>query len=269
MNLSDLMAKVFARKACIISKDVSLSEALRSMKKCKSDRVILRSKTGDVAGIATKFDILMKLATERTRMTEPSSWRISGFMSYPVVSIEPEKNVREAIEIMWENDFTSLPIKGDEVLILDKFSLAELLVDSKTSVLEVSRTPPITLRVNDRILHARMKIAENDISLLPVMGKGGEFVGVIGIDEIIDILIEYYETSRKSPKHLTEISYLVVGDAVKQRPPIVGAGDNIGAAASLMLKSGYRGVVVLDNLEKPVGIITGKELIGYLKRIGR
>ncbi|MCE4606401.1 MAG: CBS domain-containing protein [Desulfurococcales archaeon] len=265
MNLSDLMVKDFSRKACIISKDEPLTEALRAMKKCKSDRVILRSKMGDIAGIATKFDVLMKLATERTRMTEPSSWRISSFMSYPVVTIEQNRNVREAIKLMWENGFTSLPVQAGDILIFDKFSIAELLVDDRTSVLKISRTPPITLRLSDRILHARMKIAENDASLLPVIGDGGEFAGVIGIDEILDLLIEYYETSRKSPKHLTEISYLTVEDTVRQRPPIVGAGGNIGEAASLMLKNRYRGVVIVDNSEKPVGTITGKELVGYLK----
>ncbi|MCE4615208.1 MAG: CBS domain-containing protein [Desulfurococcales archaeon] len=268
MNLDNIPIKDFSRTACVLSKDESLSEALRAMKKCKSDRIILKSKTEDIAGIATKFDITMKLATERTRRTEPSSWRISGFMSYPVLTIGQNKSVRVAVEIMWKNKFSSLPILDSDVQIFDKFSIAELLVDNKTNVLEISRTPPITLRLSDRILHARMKIAESNISFLPAIGDDGDFRGVIGIDEILDILTEYYETSRKTPKHLTEISYLVVGDAIKQRPPTVGAGDAVGEAASLMLKNGYRGVVVLDNSGKPVGLITGQELIGYLRRMG-
>jgi CBS domain-containing protein len=266
LNPDNISVKDLSRKACVISKDESLSEAIRSMRKCKSDRVILRSKTGEIAGIATKYDIMVKLATERTRMTEPSSWRISGFMSYPVLTVEPDRSIGDAVRIMWENKFSSLPIPDDDILVFDKYSIAELLVDDNTNVLEISRTPPITLKLSDRILHARMKIIENDVSFLPVLGDVGEFVGVIGIDEILDILLEYYETSRKSPKHLTEISYLIVGDAIKQRPPTVGAGDNVGEVASLMLKTGYRGVVVVDNSSKPVGLITGKEIIGYLVR---
>jgi CBS domain-containing protein len=259
-----MVVRDFSREACIISKDESLSEALRAMKKCKTDRVILKSKNGDIAGIATKYDIMVKLATERTRMTEPSSWRISGFMSYPVVTVESGEKVGSAARIMDDKNITGLPLSDDTNLIFDKFSIAELLVDDDTSVLDISRTPPITLKLTDRVLHARMKIIETGISFLPVIGDEKEFVGVVGIDEILDILLRYYETSRKSPKHLTELGYIVVGDAVKQRPPVVSAGGSVADAARLMLKTGYRGVVVLDNTEKPVGIVTGRELVKHL-----
>ncbi len=264
MSYNNMVVKDFSREACIISKDESLSEALRAMKKCETDRVVLKSKNGEIAGIATKYDIMVKLATERTRMTEPSSWRISGFMSYPVITVESSEKVGNAARVMDERGITGLPLKDDSSLIFDKYSIAELLVDDKTSILDISRTPPVTLRLTDRVLHARMKIMETGISFLPVMGDEKEFVGVVGIDEILDIFIRYYETSRKSPKHLTELGYLIVGDAVKLRPPMVSAGGSVGDAAKQMLKTGYRGVVVVDNTGKPVGIVTGRELIRHV-----
>ncbi len=259
----------YSREACIVSKDASLSEALRHMKKCKSDRVLLRFKDGSLRGITTKRDILWKLATERTRMTEPSSWRISGFMSTPLIKGTKEMSVGEAVGLMAENGITSLPlIENDgETVLFDKFSIAEMLADDERNVLEISRTPPVTLRLTDRLLHARMKLQETGLSIIPVLDDNREFLGVIGIDEVLEVFIEYYETLRESPKHLTEINNISVDTAVRLRPPTVNTGSTVGEATSLMLKTGYRGVVVLDNTGKPVGIITGDELINYLNSL--
>ncbi|MCE4617395.1 MAG: CBS domain-containing protein [Desulfurococcales archaeon] len=265
MEFHKILVEDVAHDVPVLSKDVRLAEVIRDMEKARTDRVVLTTHDKSIAGILTKSDILVKIATERTRQSEPLSWTSSGFMTTPVHSIESSAPLSEAVKLMEKHGFTSVLVHADKPRLVDRFSLAEVLFNDPTPVLAVSRTPPETFSLNTRILHARQVIFEHGISIVPVLDEEGKFIGVIGIDEVLELLLIYYESLRKSPRHLTEIRSLVVADAIRMRPPTVSTDATLGDAARSMIETRYRGVVVVDDNGFPAGVITGRELVSYIR----
>jgi len=264
MEFHKVSVEDVAHEAPVLSKDVRLADVLREMDKARIDRVLLTGHDKRVAGILARSDVLAKIATERTRQSEPLSWTSSGFMSTPVHSVPPAAGLGEAVKLMHRHGFTSVVVDAEKPLLVDRFSLAEVLFDDPTPVLAVSRTPPQTFSLSTRVLHARQVFFEYDISIVPVLDDEGRFIGVVGVDEVLELLVAYYEGLRRSPRHLTEIRSLVIGDAVRMRPPRVSTDATLGDAARAMLEARYRGVVVVDDNGFPAGVVTGRELVAYI-----
>lgn len=261
------IAETMTTEYPVLDKDYSLAAALDEMEKYKTDRIILTEK-GEIRGILTLRDVIFKLGTVRTKQTTPSALHASSFMSTPVFTLEKNETLLRAAKEMTSRGITSIPVveDGKPVGLLSRWELARLISEAKASsdisVRTVMKTPPVSVGLQTKILHARQLIHQHDLSVIPVV-EDGRFVGVIGVDEIALIFIKYYELSRGEPKRITPLKYLVVADAIKLRPPSVDPDAPLSEAASKMLEHRYRAVVVLDN-ERPVGVITGLELARVL-----
>jgi CBS domain-containing protein len=249
-----------------VDKDVSLSHAVEAAEKAKTDRVVLLE-GGEVRGILTLRNVIFKLATVRTKSATPTAMHASSFASEPVVSVAPGDPLARSLRAMSEGGFTSTPVvEGGLEGLISRWEIAGLLADTPAaagiSVRDVMRTPPATATLQTRLLHIRQMILQHDMSAVPVMDEG-RFVGVVGVDEIARVFLKYYELSRGEPKRTTPLKFLVAADAITLRPPRVDPDASLAEAASLMARRRYRAVVVVD-ADKPVGIITGIELVRAL-----
>lgn len=262
-KLEDVMSWDFP----VLDKDYSLAAVLDEMEKYKTDRIILTEK-GELRGILTLRDVIFKLGTVRTKQTTPSALHASSFMSSTVIALDRGDTLLRAVKEMTTRAITSIPVveEGKPLGLVSRWELAELIRDSKegagVTVRTAMRTPPVSVGLQTKILHARQLIFQHDLSVLPVM-EDGRFVGVIGVDEIALLFIKYYELARGEPKRITPLKYTVVADAVRLRPPKTEPDASLAEAADKMLKHRYRAVLIVDN-DKPVGIITGLELARIL-----
>ena len=267
MTLASLLEKpsgdVAGGRVPSIDKDYSLAEALRAIEKAGVDRVIL-TEDGVPRGIVTLRDVIFKLGTVRTKQAYVGGLHASSFMSEPLVSVSPGDPLKKALEAMEKGGFTSVPVIGDEGLVgvITRAELAGLAAEepeaSDIRVVEVMRSFIVSVGLQSRILHVRQLLARYNLSVVPVVEEG-RFVGVVGVDEIAEVFLAYYNLARGEPKRHTPLKYVVAADAVRLRPPRVAPDSSLAEAAHKMVESGYRAVVVVDG-EKPVGFITGLEI---------
>ncbi len=250
-----------------MDKDYSLAEVLSVIDRYKTDRAIL-TEEGKARGIMTLRDVIFKLGTMRTKQAYIGGIHASSFMSEPLVSIGIEASLREALEYMVKGDFTSVPVlrNGEPVALLQRWDLARLVSDlpeaADARVSDHMRSFLVSVNLQTRIFHVRQLLNEYSISVVPVLDEG-RFIGVVGIDEIANVFIAYYEAARGEPKRITPLKYVVVADAVKLRPPIVDPEASIAEAAAKMLEKRYRAAIVVDG-DMPVGFISGVELARFL-----
>ncbi len=263
-------SEIMSDSAPIMDKDYSLSAVLEKMDKHKTDRAIL---TEDklVRGILTLRDVIFKLGTVRTKQATPSGMHASSFMNEPVMSVREDEPLLQALKHMDSLKATSVPVvdsSGRPAGIISRWELARLLVDSPravdTSVRDIMRSFPVSTRLDARILNARQLLLQHNLSVIPVIEEG-ELLGVIGVDEIFEIFIKYYELSRGEPKRLTPLKYVTVASAIRLRPPKVTPDSSVAEAADKMLSHRYRAVIVVDN-GVPVGHVTGLELANFILR---
>ena len=263
-------ADVMRESAPIMDKDYSLATVLEKIDKYKTDRAIL-TEDKKLRGILTFRDVIYKLGTVRTKQATPSGMHASSFMSEPVRYVTGDEPLLQALKHMDELKATSIPVvdsDGRPTGIISRWELAEHLVENPvavdTSVRNIMRTFPVSVSLTTRILNVRQLLFQHNLSVVPVM-EDGEFLGVIGVDEILEVFVKYYELSRGEPKRLTPLKYVIVSSAIRLRPPRVTPDASIAEAADKMLSHRYRAVIVVDD-GVPVGHITGLELASFVLR---
>jgi CBS domain-containing protein len=89
--------------------------AIRLMKE-KQTKCVLLSKGGEAIGIVTKTDILYKVLSQRRN---PSKVRLEEIMTSPILAVDPESTVQEALSIM------------------DKHSIRQIIVSANSSVVGI------------------------------------------------------------------------------------------------------------------------------------
>jgi CBS domain-containing protein len=100
------------REIATIGMDISASEASKLMMAKNVDYLIVFEK--DVpAGIVTDRDLVRKIMVKDK---EASKTVVSEIMSSPLITIDPDATVDEAVQIMIEKDIRRLPVRRDSIL---------------------------------------------------------------------------------------------------------------------------------------------------------
>lgn len=110
MNVEEVMSDAF-----VVEKDMSLDMAAKLMSDNNTDS-LLYVVNGQIKGIVTERDILKNFANKK---------KISQIMSKDVVTIEADKELSTALELMKENKIKKLPVlkKGEVIGVVSATDL--------------------------------------------------------------------------------------------------------------------------------------------------
>lgn len=250
-----------------LDKDYSLAEILKSIEKAKTDRAFL-TEDGKARGVLTFRDVLDKIATARTKQASIGGLHGSSFMNEPVKHVSPKDKLETALRLMVDGLFTSVPVVDDGVIeaAITRYELASIIRDtpyaSDVQAKDIMKTFLVSASLQTRILHIRQLIYEYDVSLVPIIEEG-RFSGVVGLDELLNVIMAFYSLQKGEPKRHTPLKYVVAADAVRLRPPTLPPDASVADAADQIVRTRYRAVVIVDR-DKPVGYISGLELAGFL-----
>jgi len=95
-----------------ISTEASATEASKTMSTDKVGYIIVLEK-GRPVGIVTERDLVLKVLAEDKN---PKEAKISGCMSSPLVTIDPDKSIEEAVETMKKHGFRRLPVVKNNII---------------------------------------------------------------------------------------------------------------------------------------------------------
>ena len=257
VKVADVMLKDYPA----VDKDETLEHAVRVMKRYDSDRVVVFEKK-KLVGIMTKKDIMMKLATLRTRNVVPGRLHVSSFMTWSPKTIAPDVAVVEAAQRMLADGVGSYPVvEGEDVKgLLTRWEVAQLSTGMEdVKVADVMTTIPEVLRTTHKVLHARQLLLKYNVLFLPVVDEEGRLVGYVTVDEIADAFLAFHDiVPEKFRKE--RIDHLLVDDIMRLRPPVVSPDDSVATAFERMRTKKTKGAVVVHN-DRPVGLVTLVELV--------
>ena len=120
------------------------------------------------------------------------------------------------------------------------------------NVSQILTRPMITITADDTILAGAKLMVENNIGLLVVTQARpqGQLVGVISERDIIRVIA------------LGRVLTTPVRDVCTKNVVAVRANSDVAEAAKAMNKHGIRHVVVVDDSDKPVGVVSMRDLVG-------
>jgi signal-transduction protein with cAMP-binding, CBS, and nucleotidyltransferase domain len=104
--LASPVGEVMKSDVAILETNSTAEEAVRSMLE-KSARSILVSNKGEVVGIVSKTDILFKVTSQGRN---PAKVRLREIMNSPVLAVNPQSTIREALAVMDKNKVRQLMV---------------------------------------------------------------------------------------------------------------------------------------------------------------
>jgi predicted transcriptional regulator len=180
---------------------------------------------------------------------------IGKFSTHPVVAVECETKVQDALKVMSEKRISCVIVlsHGEPIGILTErdvvFAANWLLGQSDILVKEVMNKPVMTASEDMTIAQAYQVFSQHKIRHLVVLDSRLEMVGVFSQTDLVRSLKE------KAFDGISDVSLLM-------SPQVLHVSPDISAryALSLMARRSVSCIVVLEN-ERPVGIFTERDVV--------
>lgn len=218
---------------------------------------------GQLAGIVTDNKIADELGSVRKRGVPPSHMHASTVMDREYEPIYPQMDIREILRTVGEPGLTMLPVLENDVLVgvVTKADLLPLVRDDR-SITEVMTSPVYTVKPDDRIVHARRRLLDQDIARLPVAVDGAP-QGIISDMEIAFALADLKRSvSLGQQNH--RLRELLVADAMRAPALVAGTERTITEAAQIMLDQAVGCLPIVEESDTLVGIVTRTDLLQTL-----
>jgi CBS domain-containing protein len=120
------------------------------------------------------------------------------------ITIERGATVAEAIALMVQNNIGSLPITGDEGILVGIFSERDVLRNihmhgegsKRLKVEEVMTREPVTCDIDDDVETVMGQMSDRRIAKVPVL-SGGALVGIISVGDMIKLMFERVQSENQ------------------------------------------------------------------------
>jgi CBS domain-containing protein len=158
--------------------------------------------------------------------------------------------------IVTDRDGRAMGILSDYDLLAGEWLSRDaegLAVMRKLTAADLMSKPVDSVEANMPLAEAVNELIKKDVSRLLVTDKG-KAVGVISISDFVASIAREEEPKRDIVEDVMSDAILVCRD----KTPII-------SAARTMTQAGWRSVLVVDARGKPVGVVSGKSLLPFVK----
>ena len=275
MKIEDIMSS----PVYVITPDEPISHARKLMLKHKIGSIIVVNED-DMVGIVTKSDLVKRLA-----QAEPM-WRrrpidkvpINLVMTESPVTIYPDASIRQAVDLMLENNINNIPVTKNSVIGVVTIKdivryVSEQSFDTKVS--DLMSKDIISVHRHHTINHVMDEMERNDVNKVIVIDDAEEGVGIISTTNLALSTMTDNEgkLSTKSikmarrPKPGGEKTYryikevpLVAEDIMSGPIVTINSSDTVVNAANIMIKENITALPVEQD-DEIVGMISKSDVI--------
>ena len=254
MKIKEIMTK----EVISVDKDEDLKRVLDLMKKHNITKIpVLEDKK--LVGIVTDGLIAYKLGSIRKRDISTSRMHASSVTEKEIDIISPDTDVKKILKMVGKPGPTMLPVveKDKLVGVVTKADLL-FLVDSKKPLNTIMQRDLHAVSPEDRIVHARRVMIDENVARLPVVDQGKLF-GIISDIEIAFAFAKLKKSfSLGRQKH--RLDELTVKTVMKS--PVLWTTRTVSVieAAKIMMKHHIGSLPVIDD-DALVGIVTRTDLL--------
>ncbi|MCL7412741.1 MAG: CBS domain-containing protein, partial [ANME-2 cluster archaeon] len=253
MQLKEIM-----KEPVTIDKSDKLSHALDIMDKHDTRRLLVMH-NNQIQGIVTMRSITKQLGTRKKANLPASAMHVATAATDKFSKVLPDMSVNDGVVLMVKNDGILLVIDNNEVMgwvtpqeVIEKYPF------NNSMVRDVMRHP-ITIGPEERVIHARRLMLDNDIGRLPVL-ENGELVGIITEHDIANGLRAFRDLVEGSRQD-NRIKNLLVEDIMSRGVVSAQLHMMVKEAVALMLDRNLGGLPVLNEKEAVTGLITRRCLL--------
>lgn len=265
--------KVMAKGIVTVRKDQTVSDALKLMNKHKISRLpAISPKTGELVGIVTEKDMATKIASSKYEEVPLSHMRISTIMTQDVITAKPSDEKVKVLKLMVDKHIGGIPIMdGDEIIGMvtktDFLKNIDTNPFNETPIKEIMTNRVITVSPDDRLVHARRLMIDNDIARLVVVDSG-LIMGIITAKDMAKTIIDFKKRVPEKYQH-SQIRNLFVQEVMSQTIETTTKDASITDVAKIMVEKEFSGMPVSDDKNKVHGIVSKTDILRYIYNYNR
>src|SRR5688572_27712346 len=254
MNVRDIMTTT----PITVDKDRNLKDVLATMRQHNITKIPVTD-AGRLVGVVSDGKIVDKLGRMHNRNVQTTTMHASSVMEKDFIVAHPDEPLDNLLADVGKPGLTMVPVvQGNKLVgIVTKANLLHL-VKSEAKVSSIMRKEVHAVSPEERLVHARRLLLDNDIARLPVV-EGGKVRGVIAEYEIAEAFAGF----KQADAHVQRANIRDLQVAPYMRRDVVAVSPDASAndAAKLMLERQVGGLPVVDGRGILQGIVTRTDLI--------
>ena len=246
-----------------VDKDIDLKHVLNLMKKHEITKIpVLEDKK--LVGMVSDNIIAYKLGSKRKKGVPASRLHASSVTDKQIDCISPETEVKTILKKVGKPGPTMLCVVENDKLIgvITKADLLPL-VESKKPLRQIMTKKIHTISADDRVVHARRMLIDNNIARLLVINNG-KLAGIISDNEIA---FAFANIKRSFPlgRQSHQLELLLVKDIMKTPAVWTKPTTSVVDAAQIMIKNNLGALPLLEK-DKLIGIASRTDLLNTIPR---
>lgn len=240
-------------------------------------------------GLITVEDVCVVRYTHRYLNPLPADRQVGEVMTREVVTLSPELPVADAWQKMLDTLIKAMPVVNaagqvvgvvtdedllDRAGVQSRLAIAQrleksLLLDEVTrlhqsplTVADIMTQPAIVVRIHDTLGYAAQLMSKHGIKRLPVLDENQRLVGVLSRVDILRLVAQKESRNRENPPHGAA---RCVGDVMSSSIPLVRHDATLVKIVDALLEGGAHRVIVVDNNNKPIGLISDSDVVARIQ----
>jgi len=255
LNRSEDIIKIATKNVKSCRDDDTILDVAESITTTDHRRMPVLSKNNSLIGIVTQSDILGAFLRDEEFDSE-----ISSIMTRELITCQWHEDVEYVLQkfklsrrggfpVVYNNKLLGMISERDFIK-----RMGNLKVDNKIN--EIMTRKPFCLRTGISIMDSLKAMVNTHYRRMPVIGGNGKLIGLITLTD----LLSYIHSNGYDKGCVDEDLDNVVRKVVYR----VSEDDNVSNAISIMVKEDIGGVLVLNDKDTLVGIVTERDFLETL-----
>jgi CBS-domain-containing membrane protein len=244
-------------------------------------------------GLITVEDVEIIKYTHRYLQPLPADRPVAEIMTRDVTSVTPETPAHQVVELLLGKLFKAVPVVNNEGRVVGIITDGDLLhnagmpvrlavgerleaddlrhflaqISREKTAQKIMTSPVITARDDESLGHVVQRLIEHGLKRMPVVDAGNKLVGMVSR---LDVLRAVAGNGLGQPERAPlPHPGQTIGELMSPSVPIVHVNDDLTDVLQRMLEADNKRVIVLDEQEHPVGIITDGDVVARVSPVVR
>lgn len=244
-------------------------------------------------GLMTVEDVEIVKYSHRYLQPLPADRPVSEIMTRQVTAVGPDTSARQIAELLLGKMFKAVPVVDENQKVIGIVTSSDLLrhagmparlavgerleaqdlqafldgIRREKTAVDIMTAPAVIVRDDEALGHIVQKLLQHGLKRLPVVNHEGRLVGMVSR---LDVLRSVAGAGEGQPERApVPHAGQTIGEIKRAPVWAVHVNDDITDVLERLLQSEAKHVIVLDERERPIGIITDGDIVARVSPAAR